>query len=205
MWQWKLLIDPPINRKQGKQKGQNNYKNCDSTKEKEMICQTEFSRPKPSPWSQVHSNKTFQHSHANWACSQIHAFHFHTRPAPPSSTKNLSQSQTDVMPWKPGSGPIFHFSSDATRTETTPDQFHSCRLGMGWEIVCAEMNLAHPEMEMIPVQDIPCTVRQMQARKPYICNSELLPGSAGNWTRKKIPDDKWKESMLNVLKIHELS
>lgn len=67
MWQWKLLIDPAINRKHGKQKGQNNYKNRDSTKEKEMICQTEFSRPKPSAWSQVLSNETPQHSHASWA------------------------------------------------------------------------------------------------------------------------------------------
>lgn len=65
MCQWKLLIDPAIKRKHGKQKGKNNYKNCDSTKEKEMICQNEFSKPKPSPWSQAHSNTTLQHSCAS--------------------------------------------------------------------------------------------------------------------------------------------
>lgn len=48
-------------------------------------------------------------------------------PAPPSSTKNLSESQSDVMPLKPGSGPIFHFTTTATKTDTKPDQCHTCR------------------------------------------------------------------------------
>lgn len=199
MWQWKLLIDPAINSKQGKQKGQNNYKNCDSTKEKEMICQAQFSRPKPSPWSQVRSNKTLQHSHASWACSQIHLFHFHTCPAPPSSTKNLSQSQSDVVPLKSAWGPIFHFSTTATKTETKPDWSHTCRStfstwhGLGDRLcrdkfssprdgndpseqtslaICTACH--NPRIRWDGTWDVelwpPKTVRQMQGRKPYICN-----------------------------------
>lgn len=124
-----------------------------------MICQTQFSRPKPSPWSQVRSNKTLQHSHASWACSQIHLFHFHTCPAPPSSTKNLSQSQSDVVPLKSDEALSFILAQllqrqKPSQTDPTPAEVLSA-LGMDWEIVCAETNLVHPEMGMIPVNRHP--------------------------------------------------
>lgn len=196
--------------------------------------QTEFSRPKASPWSQVQSNKTLQHSHARWACSQIHLFYFHTCPAPPSSTKNLSQSQSNIMPLKPASSPIFHFSTAATKAETKSGPSRTCRSalstwhGLGnrlcrdkfssprdgneaseqtFPAVCTVCH--NPRFRWDGTWDVelwpPKAVRQMQARKPYVCSSELLPGSAGKWIGTKNSENRMRESIQNVLKIHKLS